>query len=144
MRCDACRGLVVLLLSLILVGCNVAEQDTMQVVQQPAGDVEQGRIALARYGCGSCHHIPGVVGATAYVGPPLDAWAERSYIAGSLPNEPAYLEEWIRYPQAIEPGTAMPNLEVTAEEATDMAAYLYTLRSDRDWYAILLHTLQGR
>jgi cytochrome c1 len=61
------------------------------------------------------------------VGPPLDAWAEREFIAGSLPNEPDALIDWIVNPQAIEPGTAMPTLGVTPEEARDMAAYLYTL-----------------
>jgi cytochrome c1 len=31
-------------------------------------------------------------------------------------------------PQAIEPGTAMPNLDVREQDARDIAAYLYTLR----------------
>jgi cytochrome c1 len=35
---------------------------------------------------------------------------------------------WIEDPVAIEPGTAMPNLGVTGNQAHDMAAYLYTLR----------------
>jgi cytochrome c1 len=34
---------------------------------------------------------------------------------------------WIRDPQAIDPGTAMPNLQVSVATARDMAAYLYTL-----------------
>jgi cytochrome c1 len=38
------------------------------------------------------------------------------------------LIRWIETPQAIEPGTAMPNLGVTEQRARDMAAYLYTLR----------------
>jgi cytochrome c2 len=94
----------------------------------PGGDPQQGAAVLRAYGCGSCHNIPGVVGAHSAVGPPLDRWAERHYIAGSLLNTPDNLIRWIRSPQAIEPGTAMPDLGVTAEDARHMSAYLYTLQ----------------
>jgi cytochrome c1 len=77
------------------------------------------------YGCGSCHRIPGVAGAEALVGPPLDDYHARSYIAGTLPNTLENLVLWIREPQAVEANTAMPNLGVSAEEAQHMAAYLY-------------------
>jgi cytochrome c len=62
------------------------------------------------------------------VGPPLTMFARRAYIAGQLSNEPNNLIRWIRDPQAVEPGTAMPNLGVAPAVARDMAAYLYTLR----------------
>jgi cytochrome c1 len=35
------------------------------------------------------------------------------------------LIKWIRNPQQIEPGTAMPDLGVSEDEAGDIAAYLY-------------------
>jgi len=57
--------------------------------------------------------------------PPLDRFYERSYIAGRLPNTWDNLTKWIENPQQIEPGNAMPNLGVTADEAHDIAAYLY-------------------
>jgi cytochrome c1 len=105
-----------------------SQEDNVQVM--PGGDSVRGAIALRAYGCDACHTIPGIITANALVGPPLDAWAERQYIAGKLPNEPEYLIEWIRFPQAIEPGTVMPNLGVTEQDARDMGAYLYTLRRD--------------
>jgi len=80
------------------------------------------------YGCGACHVIPGVTGATGMVGPPLDGWSRRVYIAGNLANTPENLVRWIRYPQAVEPGTAMPDLGVNEADARDIAAYLYSLR----------------
>jgi cytochrome c2 len=92
------------------------------------GDPELGRVAIARYGCGSCHLVPGVRGADGMVGPPLIQWSRRAYIAGRLPNTPSDLVQWIVAPQAIEPGTAMPMLGVSVDEARDIAAYLYTLR----------------
>lgn len=123
-----------LLLLLGLSGCTALAQGAAP--EQPlAGDVEAGRVALVTYGCHACHTIPGVPGANSLVGPPLIGWAERAYIAGALPNQPNHLVAWIQYPQAIEPGTAMPNLGVTEEDAVNMSAYLYTLRRDASWYA---------
>jgi cytochrome c1 len=96
--------------------------------QIPGGDPSRGRQAIQDYGCGACHIVPGVPGATATVGPPLTAWADRRYIAGALPNSPENLIAWIRDPQAIEPGTVMPTLGVTESDARDVAAYLMTLK----------------
>jgi len=92
------------------------------------GSPARGRTALIASGCGSCHEIPGVRGAHGKVGPPLSGIAERTIIAGRVPNTPQGMITWIRDPQAIEPGTAMPNLHVNERAARDMAAYLYTLR----------------
>lgn len=94
----------------------------------PGGDAALGRQAVARYGCGSCHTIPGVRGADALVGPPLVHWSRRGTIAGRLSNTPDNLERWIRQPQSVEPGTDMPDLGVTAEDARNIVAYLFTLR----------------
>jgi cytochrome c1 len=83
---------------------------------------------MRAYGCGACHTIPGVRGATAIVGPNLSGIASRSYIAGVLANTPENLVAWIQNPQAIDNKTAMPNLRVGARDAADIAAYLYRLR----------------
>jgi cytochrome c len=91
----------------------------------PGGRVAVGRGLIARYGCGACHLIPGVPGADSMAAPPLDHFYERTYIAGRLPNTEENLLTWIQAPQQIEPGTAMPDLGVTQDEARDMAAYLY-------------------
>ena len=95
------------------------------------GDPYRGAQAIQRNGCHSCHRIPGIRGTTSYVGPPLSAWSERQYIAGNLQNSPDNLIAWIMNPQAIEPGTAMPNMGIDEQEARDIAAYLYTLRAER-------------
>jgi len=92
------------------------------------GDADRGRKAIAVYGCGSCHTIPGIRTAKGTVGPPLFFWSKRTYIAGQVPNKPDFLIRWIEAPQTIEPGTAMPNLGVSEATARDIAAYLYTLR----------------
>jgi cytochrome c len=43
-------------------------------------------------------------------------------------SRPAQLVEWIRHPQAIEPGGVMPDMAVAPGDATDIAALLYSLR----------------
>jgi mono/diheme cytochrome c family protein len=99
-------------------------EDDLGLAQLAAeGDPARGRIQLRAYGCNGCHVIPGAGSGT--VGPPLDRFAERHYIAGSLVNAPRQLVEWIVAPETFRPDTAMPNLGVTQQDALDMAAYLY-------------------
>jgi len=92
------------------------------------GDPERGAGAIGRYGCGSCHDIPGIRNATGTVGPPLARIARRTYLAGRVANTPQDMMRWIQHPQKLEPGTAMPEMNVTDGDARDIAAYLYTLR----------------
>jgi cytochrome c1 len=103
-------------------------QETRGYPVQMSGDAGRGRDLIQFYGCGSCHTIPGVYTARGTVGPPLMSFAERTMIAGEVPNSPANLVRWITNPKANESGTAMPNLGVTNNDAHDLAAYLYTLR----------------
>ena len=92
------------------------------------GDPDRGVEAIGRYGCASCHTIPGIAGANANVGPSLERIASRSYLAGEVQNTPDNLMRWIQHPQQIERGTLMPEMGVTDRDAHDIAAYLYTLR----------------
>jgi len=87
-------------------------------------DIQRGKLALTQYACQACHLIPGVTGPGTYVGPPLKDLALRKYIAGSLPNTADNLARWIRDPAALQPLTAMPQMNVTESDARDMAAYL--------------------
>ncbi|MES2123368.1 MAG: c-type cytochrome [Gemmatimonadota bacterium] len=91
-------------------------------------DPGRGKRAIAEFGCGSCHEIPGVRGAVGLVGPPLTHWSKRRFIAGEMENTPEHLITWITMPQAVEPGTAMPNMGISDGAARDIASYLYTIR----------------
>ncbi|MEO5771528.1 MAG: c-type cytochrome [Burkholderiaceae bacterium] len=91
------------------------------------GDVERGRLLLRQFGCGRCHTIPGVEAAQGRVGPPLARLKERVYLAGVLPNTRDNLARWIRHPQQVQPGTAMPDMQVSGPHALDIVAYLYSL-----------------
>lgn len=92
------------------------------------GDIQRGRQAIVDYGCGACHVIPGIRDATGRVGPRLTGFREQTYIAGHLANVPENLIRWIQDPREVAPGTAMPNLGVSEQEARDIAAYLYSSR----------------
>jgi cytochrome c2 len=95
---------------------------------QPGGDPARGAALIRDYGCGACHQIPGVADADGLVGPPLSNIALRVYLAGMLRNTPDNMMFWLRHPQQVVPGNVMPDMGVTAPDARDIAAYLYTLR----------------
>lgn len=116
-----------LILIFILLGCSGRPLRTeSQIVT--GGNPQAGWQAVQDYGCHACHTIPGIPAPRAQVGPALDEWAARSYIAGSLNNTSDNLIEWIRFPQSFSPGSAMPDLEVTEQDARDISAYLFELR----------------
>lgn len=105
-------------------GCDTRADRANFVQQVPGGDAGIAPAAIRRYGCNDCHTIPGVRGANAWVGPPLTRWADRVYIAGLVPNTPDNLIAWIQDPQRIHPGSAMPTLGVSLEDARHIASYL--------------------
>jgi cytochrome c1 len=109
-------------------GKKAAHEKKETIQAATSADARRGAIALNQYGCSTCHRIPGIVGADAHVGPPLEGIASRKYLAGRLPNTPANLLRWIRDPQGVNPATLMPNLEVTEAHALDIAAYLAILK----------------
>jgi cytochrome c len=117
---------VLALAALAAAGCR--EDPVPRPAGALAGDVRAGFEAMEAYGCGACHIYPGAGrDGDAWVGPPLDNWARRSYIAGYLVNNQPNLVDWITDPDSIRPGTAMPDLGVTQTDAVDMAAYLLSL-----------------
>lgn len=111
---------------LLLHGC--ADTSGAPTYKVNDGNAKRGRVLIAQYGCGSCHSVPGVSGARGKVGPPLMDFGERVYVAGMLRNTPDNLIYWLRNPQRVVPGNAMPNMGVTDRDARDLAAFLYTLR----------------
>jgi cytochrome c2 len=116
------------LLAAIAVSLAACEESDAATFALTGGRASHGPALMRAYGCGACHTIPGVRGATTVVGPPLRGIASRSFIAGVVANTPENMVRWIQNPQAIDDKTAMPNLRVGARDAADIAAYLYTLR----------------
>jgi cytochrome c len=122
-------GVATLLAALCLAsaGCSTGQSSAPYTVST-GGDSVQGKAVIESKGCGACHVIPGIGEARGLVGPPLFFFSRRTMIAGELPNTPDNLVRWILDPKQVEPGTAMPDLGLTDQQARDVAAYLYTLK----------------
>lgn len=126
-------GLIALAVASTMLAGVVLYLETQAAARRTAegitgGDATAGRKLVAAYGCGGCHSIPGVAGAAGEVGPSLKGVAVRAHLAGKLPNDPDTMRRWLQHPQAISPGTGMPELGVSDRDARDMSAYLYTLK----------------
>jgi cytochrome c len=124
------RSRAVLLAATLLASgwiASCAQADTLPPAELPNGNPVRGAELIQAYGCGTCHSIPGIRRADGLVGPPLEQMGRRSYIAGSLVNNGPNMQLWLVDPQLVEPGTAMPDLSVTPDDARDIAAYLFTL-----------------
>src|SRR5690349_22088906 len=106
--------------AMLLASCSGNERErTAQV--STGGDAIRGAAAIARYGCGSCHIIPGVSGASGLAGPPLSGIGNRVYVAGVLQNTPQNMVRWIEDPPSVDEHTVMPKLGVTHQDAIDIA-----------------------
>ncbi|HEX8172567.1 MAG TPA: cytochrome C [Thermoanaerobaculia bacterium] len=118
-----------ILVLLLIAGCSDYPDERAAAARHlTGGDPDRGVHAVRRHGCGTCHLIPGIPGAVATVGPPLEHLRDRSYLAGHLANNPRNLIRWIRAPQSIDPRSAMPDMNVSERDARDIAAYLYALK----------------
>ncbi|HEX4167805.1 MAG TPA: cytochrome C [Bryobacteraceae bacterium] len=114
--------------SLALTNCGSQTQADEIAMAATGGSASRGAAAISRYGCGSCHIIPGISGAAGLAGPPLSGIGNRIYIAGVLQNTAPNMIRWIENPPAVDEHTVMPNLGVTHQDAIDIAGYLYTLK----------------
>jgi cytochrome c2 len=116
---------IALLAAALAAGAAAANQTDVATAN---GDATRGQDLITRLGCGACHVIPGIIGADGMVGPPLDHIASRGFLAGMLDNSFDNMVTWLRHPQQIVPGNAMPNLGLSEAHGRDIAAYLETLK----------------
>jgi cytochrome c len=138
-RSDRCRTRLATLLGVLAVlaaACGPSSSSAPAGAPKPGSGappdptaVAEGQALIAQKGCGGCHIIPGVPGASGAIGPNLAGVASRPTIAGgAVPNNgPDDLKRWVLDPPAAKPGTQMPKLGLTDDEATRIAAYLETL-----------------
>jgi cytochrome c2 len=115
-------------LCLMLAACTGGKATGTENSITTGGNPQRGKEVIRANGCGACHIIPGIRTARGLVGPPLFDFGDRTMIAGELPNTPPNLIRWIQNPKAIEPKTAMPDLGLSKQQATDASAYLFALR----------------
>ena len=104
-----------------LAGCNAFGSSQTSDAQKRGADL------IRANGCATCHSIPGIGDSRGNIGPPLDRMGTRVFIAGMLRNTPENMVRWLKNPQAIIPGNAMPNMNLDDAQARDITAYLAEL-----------------
>ncbi|OSZ76003.1 c-type cytochrome [Hydrogenophaga sp.] len=119
-------GLWLVLACFSLMGCDGPPDRTPTL-----GDasVEVGLRLVTEKGCVACHTFPDVKWPRGGLGPSLQDFARQGLIAGQLPNQPGVLMQFVRNAPGLKPGTAMPAIPMTDQEARDVTAYLLTLQS---------------
>jgi cytochrome c len=115
---------ILLFTSIMFIGCQ--RSNNQKTREFAGGDAGAGRNKITYYGCPACHEISGIQTARGRVGPSLIHISLQTYLAGELVNTPQNMALWIQKPREIEPGTAMPNMNIPDQDARDITAYLYT------------------
>ena len=96
------------------------DRDSLPQGGYPPAQVEQGRqLFYSKYACQSCHIVDTKTD-KGYIGPTLTQ-------VGSRLNA-AWMYHWLKDPQALRPGTAEPNRNMSDEEAGALTAFLSTLK----------------
>jgi cytochrome c2 len=96
------------------------------------GDVERGKTVVAQKGCFLCHELTGAARADVEMVVPSLAPERLARGMTQAPDlrlarerfRPDALVQWIRDPASLRPGTDMPSLGLTDQEARDAAAYI--------------------
>lgn len=100
----------------------------LQPAPSPLTPAQARGLAIVQYRCGSCHRVRGT-DAGAVSAPDLThLMTRRTIAAGRLLNNPGNLIGWIQVPQAFKPGSLMPDQYLSAQQLTDVQAYLGLLR----------------
>ena len=96
-----------------------------------AGDPERGKAIVLETGpCKTCHYIEGTAAQGRVAPRELTHFMTYPTIAQvpNLTNNPENLAKWLENPQALKPGTAMPNNGLNKQQIADLVAYLQTLK----------------
>lgn len=97
------------------------------VAVPPGTGADAGRALFQAKACISCHIAPGIPGG-GNIGPNLTGEAAKPMIAGVVPSTPENMQKWLLNPSSVKPGTAMPNLGLTADEALALTNFLATFQ----------------
>ncbi|HYN87071.1 MAG TPA: c-type cytochrome [Ardenticatenaceae bacterium] len=119
-RGRAVAPLVGALLALTLTGCALGSAggtSRAASTATPAASAEEGRVLFRNKGCIGCHvneRVEGPRGMAAGFGPDLTDYS----------NDADFLRRWLDDPQAVRPGTEMPEIDLSEAEIEDLIAFL--------------------
>src|SRR3954452_6103121 len=90
--------------------------------------IEPGRIQFLSLSCVNCHAVSGTA-AVGTFGPDLSHLMSRDTLAsGVIPNSVENLRAWIKEPDAVKPGSLMPNMQLTPQQLDEVVTYLSSLK----------------
>jgi mono/diheme cytochrome c family protein len=99
------------------------DSEALDVRSLDAGAAARGReLFYTKYACQACH-IADYKKDKGYVGPALTDVGDRL--------APVWIYKWLKEPNALVPGTAMPNPRLADKEAKDLTAFLVTLKAKK-------------
>ena len=131
-QCTEYCGLQHAHMSLIVIAQSPAEFAAWEAhqLQSPAMPAGQALMGMNDFSmrCAGCHTVRGTE-AVGILGPDLSHLMQRTTLAaGTLPNDPQHLAQWISDPQGIKPGNLMQKPELSGTELAAIDAYLEALR----------------
>lgn len=96
--------------------------------QSTDAQAQKGEQVFMSSACIGCHTINGTK-AQAKIGPNLTHIGSHQTLAGAImPNTAENLALWLHDPEALKPGSLMPNLHLTGEQVQALVAYLHSLK----------------
>jgi cytochrome c oxidase subunit 2 len=101
--------------------------------RQPAsppssGGAAKGAEVFKEKNCVDCHSIAGLM-TRGRVAPDLTHVGSRTTLAaGTLPNTPENLTQWLKNPQTVKKGVLMPDIGLTTDQIMHLTAYLEGLK----------------
>lgn len=100
-----------------------------QPAQKPTGALAiKGEQIFQSQTCGSCHTIAGT-SAHGLSAPDLTHVGSRAMLASeTIPNTLPNMETWLQDPQAVKPGTLMPDFKFKPDQVKALATYLEGLK----------------
>ena len=100
------------------------QQQATPIGQPASAEAMRGQQIFSSRTCASCHAVQGTA-RKPDVGPNLAHTGDRKTLgAGVIENTPENLTRWLKNPQAIKPGSLMPDLKLTEDEVAALVAYL--------------------
>lgn len=77
--------------------------------------------------CAGCHAVRGTEAVGAHAPDLTHLNSRRLLAAGLMTNTPEHVRQWITHAQQLKPGSRMPSMVLTAEQADALSAYISTL-----------------
>lgn len=105
---------------------NWLQKEAQPAAEDPA--VSQGKDAFLAESCINCHRVRGTIADGSYAPDLTHLMSRETLAAGTVPNTPENLHQWVKDPQVIKQGCLMPDFKLDAARLDSIVDYLKTLK----------------